>query len=32
VDVVVDPDICAPVASRLNQLKEQGVIRDEVQS
>jgi acetolactate synthase-1/2/3 large subunit len=32
VDVVVDPDICAPVASRLNQLKEQGVICDEVRS
>lgn len=29
VDVVVDPDICAPVASRLNQLKEQGVICDD---
>ena len=32
VDVVVDPDISAPVASRLNQLKEQGVICDEVDS
>lgn len=32
VDVVVDPDVCAPVASRLNQLKEQGVVRDEVDS
>jgi acetolactate synthase-1/2/3 large subunit len=32
VDVVVDPDVCAPVASRLNQLKEQGVVHDEVES
>ncbi|MCA9705443.1 MAG: thiamine pyrophosphate-binding protein [Myxococcales bacterium] len=29
VDVVIDPDVCAPVASRLNQLEAQGVVHQE---
>lgn len=32
IDVVVDPAVCAPVASRLNQLEAQGAIGDEVRS
>jgi acetolactate synthase I/II/III large subunit len=30
VDVVIDPDVAAPVGSRLNNLREQGVRNDEV--